>query len=254
MAISQPASSDKLNSPDHSALHRIIAADPAASVKSIVAATTGVGIGVDAPTAVLHLKAGTATANTGPLKFTAGTLLTSPEAGSLEFSDGRFYVTGTAKQRVIDRTSLNVNVADVTVAATATETTLYSWTLSANAMKVGRIYKVHLDGIMSAAANKTITFNFYIGGNLYATYTTTPGNISNKPWCGDYEMTIRTIGTNGTSALHRTLCINQVETEVASLQAINTEQTNTITSKVQWSDNNGGNSITLYQAFLELKN
>lgn len=44
-----------------------------------------VGIGTTAPTAVLHLKAGTATASTAPLKFTSGTLLTTPEAGAVEF-------------------------------------------------------------------------------------------------------------------------------------------------------------------------
>lgn len=46
---------------------------------------TKVGIGTIAPTAVLHLKAGTATASTAPLKFTSGTLLTTPEVGAVEF-------------------------------------------------------------------------------------------------------------------------------------------------------------------------
>ena len=209
----------------------------------------------DTMTGRLVLPAGTAAANTGPLKFQAGTLLATPEAGSMEFSDGRWYITGTAKQRVIDRTSFNVNVADVTVAATATETTLYSWSLSTNAMKVGRIYKIHVDGVILSAPVKTITFNFYVSGNLYVTSVFTPGNIAvAKPWCGDYEITVRTIGTNGTTSLHRTFCVNSVGTEVCSLQAVNTEQSNTLTLKVQWSDNNAGNSITLQQAYLELKN
>lgn len=60
--------------------------------------TTGrVGIGTVSPTAVLHLKAGTASANTAPLKFTAGTNLTAPEFGALECTDdgttGHLYVT-----------------------------------------------------------------------------------------------------------------------------------------------------------------
>jgi hypothetical protein len=37
------------------------------------------GIGVVSPTAVLHIKAGTATANTAPIKLTAGENLTTPE-------------------------------------------------------------------------------------------------------------------------------------------------------------------------------
>ena len=253
MAISQPIATDKQNAPGHSLSHRVFANDSAADVKTIVASTGGkVGIGVDAPSAILHLKAGTATANTGQIKLENSTLLATPEAGSIEFSDGRFHITGTAKQRVIDRTSVNVNVADVVVTNTTTETTLYSWSLSSNAMKVGRVYKVHLDGLITSA-NKNINLNFYFGGNLYATSTWVLGNISNKPWCGDYEITIRTTGTNGTTAFHREMCVNAVTVETAVLLAVNTEQTNTITLKAQWSDT-GANTVTLYQAFLEFKN
>lgn len=48
--------------------------------------TGNIGIGVSSPTAALHLKAGTATANTAPLKFTSGTLLGTPEVVQLNFS------------------------------------------------------------------------------------------------------------------------------------------------------------------------
>jgi len=57
-------------------------------VKNLV----GVGVGID-PTAYLHLKAGTATANTAPLKFTSGTLMTTPEAGAVEFLTDKAYLT-----------------------------------------------------------------------------------------------------------------------------------------------------------------
>lgn len=56
-----------------------------------------IGGGVTAPTAVLHLKAGTATLNTAPLKFTSGTLLTTAEAGVIEYD-------GTALYKTIDTT------------------------------------------------------------------------------------------------------------------------------------------------------
>lgn len=62
------------------------------------------GIGVSSPTAVLHLKAGTATANTAPLKFNSGTSLTSAEAGAMEFTtDDLFFTitTGTARKRLL---------------------------------------------------------------------------------------------------------------------------------------------------------
>lgn len=52
-----------------------------------------VGIGLTAPTASLHLKAGTAFANTAPLKLTAGTNLTTPEDGAVEFDGTNLYFT-----------------------------------------------------------------------------------------------------------------------------------------------------------------
>jgi len=52
-----------------------------------------VGIGTTSPTAVLMLKAGTATASTAPLKLTSGTNLTTPEAGAVEYDGTVFYGT-----------------------------------------------------------------------------------------------------------------------------------------------------------------
>lgn len=73
----------------------------------ILAPTSGsVGIGVAAPTAVLHLKAGAATASNAPLKFTAGAVLTTPEAGTMEFTNSEtgltFTAIGTRRQVILD--------------------------------------------------------------------------------------------------------------------------------------------------------
>jgi hypothetical protein len=51
------------------------------------------GIGVAAPSAALHIKAGTTAASTAPLKFTSGSLLTIAEAGAVEFLTDAFYAT-----------------------------------------------------------------------------------------------------------------------------------------------------------------
>jgi hypothetical protein len=51
-----------------------------------------VGVGIT-PTAVLHLQAGSATANTAPLKLTSGTVLTTAEAGAIEFTTDDFFAT-----------------------------------------------------------------------------------------------------------------------------------------------------------------
>lgn len=54
----------------------------------------GVGIATTAaPSARVHIVAGTATAGTAPIKLTAGTNLGTPEAGAIEFDGTNLYVT-----------------------------------------------------------------------------------------------------------------------------------------------------------------
>ncbi len=76
------------------------------SVKEITGGTLNIrnnlGVGfLTAPTALLHLAAGTASASTAPIKFTSGTLLSAPEVGAMEFLTDKFYgtiTTGTARK------------------------------------------------------------------------------------------------------------------------------------------------------------
>ena len=67
-----------------------------ASPYSVTPGTYGrIGANVGAPTATLHLAAGTATAQTAPLKFTSGINLTTAEAGTVEYDGTAMYATGT---------------------------------------------------------------------------------------------------------------------------------------------------------------
>lgn len=63
---------------------------------AIIDTSSRLGIGVGSPTAMLHLKAGTATANTAPLKLNSGTNLTTAEAGAVEYDGVVFYGTNDA--------------------------------------------------------------------------------------------------------------------------------------------------------------
>lgn len=60
--------------------------------------TGKVGVGLS-PTAQLHLPAGTATANTAPLKLSDGILTTTAEAGTVEKTTDYFYATPTGTDR-----------------------------------------------------------------------------------------------------------------------------------------------------------
>ena len=60
-----------------------------------------VGIGTTIPTAALHLKAGTAAANTAPLKLTSGTNLTTAEEGAFEYDGTNLYFTTSTGRKTV---------------------------------------------------------------------------------------------------------------------------------------------------------
>jgi hypothetical protein len=74
-----------------------------------------VGTAYPTPTALLQLASGTATANTAPLKFTAGTNLTTPEDGAVEYDGTNYSVTNnTAKRYTLAKTLTNTATLDFT--------------------------------------------------------------------------------------------------------------------------------------------
>lgn len=83
--------------------------------------------GVTSPTADIHIGAGTATAGTAPLKFTAGTNLTTAENGAMEYNGTNLFFTRTGAVRegvltqsavttevVVSDTTVTVNIGGVT--------------------------------------------------------------------------------------------------------------------------------------------
>ncbi|AZZ36612.1 hypothetical protein CIK05_07355 [Bdellovibrio sp. qaytius] len=63
----------------------------------VIDTSGNVGIGLLAPSARLHLVSGTTTS--APMKFTSGTLLTTPQSGTIEYDGFSFYVTNGAGTR-----------------------------------------------------------------------------------------------------------------------------------------------------------
>lgn len=76
------------------------------------------GIGVANATATLQLKAGTATANTAPLKINSGTVMATPEDGCVEYNGTKWYTTiGTDRQEVLRGATYSQSLTPTAVAA-----------------------------------------------------------------------------------------------------------------------------------------
>lgn len=105
----------KIGSADNFAIQIITNNTVAATFNT--AQSLGLGVDVASITAVLHIKAGTAAANTAPLKFTSGVNLTTPEAGAFEYNGTNLFFTrvGTTRQTVL---TANVITTEVVVSDT----------------------------------------------------------------------------------------------------------------------------------------
>lgn len=118
----------------------------------IKGSTGNIGFGPNqtSPTARIHILAGSSVANTAPLKFTSGALLTAPEAGAIEFLTDAWYgtiTTGAARKTFAFLESPTfTGVPSGPTAAVGTNTTQFATTAfvtaitsAANLVTVGTI-------------------------------------------------------------------------------------------------------------------
>jgi hypothetical protein len=184
------------------------------SVKMKIDSNGNVGIGTTVPTAVLHLKAGTATANTAPLKFTSGALNTTAEAGAVEFLTDAFYgtiTTGVIRKmfvmsvlgRVLGQSAANASIVTYTLGATDASfevssnilittsnaeafTVEVTYTDEGNTVRVLTLNFSHLNGTISPSISFT---------NGAVPYEGIPSHIRCK---ANTTITIGTVGDVGT--------------------------------------------------------
>ena len=150
------------------------------------------GIGVTSPTALLHLAAGTATANTAPLKFTSGTLNTTAVAGQHEYNNSHYLTKNSAL-----RYGVGGSLAQFTTDASNTgtsETDLHSYTTPASTFASDGD-KIFFDfGGTMPDATATITIKVYFGG----TQIYTSGAIA-LSGTGDYHINGFLVRVNSTT-------------------------------------------------------
>lgn len=117
-------------------------------------------------TAYWHLKAGTATASTAPLKFTSGTNLTTAEAGAVEYDGTVFYMSPSASNRYRIMIGLTGSVTQ-DVGSIAAQTTASPATITVTGASVGDPVYVGVSAmtagtIFTAQVTATNTVTVYI--------------------------------------------------------------------------------------------
>ncbi len=146
-----------------------------------------VGIGVEAPTATLHLKAGTAAVSTGPLKFTVAgaALLTAPEVGVLEpFGDDLWYTitTGVARKSVVFTDGFVLTDARVPFATTngrLTDDAGWTFTSATNTVNLAKAGTNAQPGFVITGYNDQETYDPYI--SIRKSHHDTFGTITETP-------------------------------------------------------------------------
>ena len=138
------------------------------SSTSLTQVAGNVGVGIN-PTAALHLKAGTATAGTAPLKFTTGTPVSPTEAGTLEFDNSHLWFTvanGGTRYQLDQQAASSIRLDQIAAANTTatidslTNSIAWNWStastqnpfsMSANALTSGKLLS------LSSSATTTLT-------------------------------------------------------------------------------------------------
>lgn len=133
-----------------------------------------VSIGDLNPSAFLHLQAGTATANTAPIKLTAGTNLTTPETGAIEFDGTNYYATSGSTRYTLAKTLTATATLDFANTSAQTSSDL---TITVNGVADGdpvslgvpnaaRNANSSFEAWVSAANTVTVRFNNYSSGSI----------------------------------------------------------------------------------------
>jgi hypothetical protein len=139
-----------------------------------VYASGSVGIGFTNPTANVHIKAGTATASTAPLKFTSGTNLTTAEAGTIEYDGTSFFATantgdGRGYHPTVSSFKLTSNGTGITTTLTGTN---YFGTNSNISLTASGIYDIEIFLVYSKTTATTAIWNlvFNASPTIYNVY------------------------------------------------------------------------------------
>jgi hypothetical protein len=149
------------------------------------------GFGVTTPSATLHIKAGTATANTAPIKLNSGTLLTAAETGAIEYDGKLKYFTPASTARALISTSYFYRKNTAT--ALASNTNAQSWLGLTNGVTLQASTIYLIDGEFQLTTTGTTSHTEAIG------FTLTTATLSAATGIGVSRRTVQTAVTSVTT-------------------------------------------------------
>jgi len=236
----------------------------------LAAKTTGILIGhsvtqLNTSSAYLHLSAGSSTAGRAPLKFDSGTLLSTQEAGSVEYDGNRLFHTNSTALREAISGVIFLQTADKTISNTTTETSMFGTgsgtiTLPANFFNAGKSIRFRLRGHISNTGTPNIEVKAKLGSTELITTTakSTASGLSNNYFVVEVVISCRTTGASGTIVAAGSLDYDSGSNKSESFGMVKTTTTtiNTTTSQaldctLTWGTANVLNTITTQVGVVE---
>ena len=212
-----------------------------------------IGVGVTAPTAYLHLKAGGTAAGTAPLKFTTqASPLTTVEQGTMELVGNSLQFTQLAKRRGVVM-SQNTITATTTVQNTTTESAaLITAEHGANYWEVGKMEEIRVYGTIQQTTSGSGTLSIktkYAGITILTASTVSNTIAAGTPFEIHIIVTCRSTGASGSIQVNAHLDIDGVVNppDAQTLVTINTTIAQNTTTTATWSQAQGANVLTVYQ-------
>ncbi len=181
-----------------------------------------------------------------------GSLPTAEEGQSVHYNK-RFYATS-SNRRILSRAS-DVLITPVTVADTTVEILLWTGTVNADTLAVGKVYIASGFGKFSTAnASDSLTIRVKLNDVTLDSITSTLGTITDKAGSIVARLTVKSIGETGSVASFLDLQLDE-KTYKANISstAVNTTIGSNIKITAQWDAANAGDSVTIDQAMLEAK-
>lgn len=140
-----------------------------------------------APTSLVTLAAGTASANTAPLKFTSGTNLTTPENGAVEYDGTNYYATSGGVRYTLAKVLTGSSILDFGATGPGAASNL---TVTVTGAAAGDVVSVGVDYSTVAVANGSFTGYVSAADTVTIRYTNNDLTTAYNPASATFKVTV----------------------------------------------------------------